>query len=385
MSVRKKVVVVGGGYAGASIARALDDVADVTLVEPKDSFVHATGSLRAVVDPEWEDSVFHSYDNLLRNGQIIHDTAKRVTSTRVHLSSSAVLHADYIVLATGTGYPFPAKFLENQAWVARARLARMREELAKCTNVLIVGAGPVGLELAGELTSAMPDLGVTIVEQGADILPSENYESELRASLREQLTERGVQVLSGTKLGYLPPEDVGVYEPFTVHTIRGERIDAQMWFRCYGNDQKSDFLHGDLAVARKWGGDIRVGTDFAVEGFTNVFAIGDVTNVPETKRASSALAHAQIAAANIADLIAGRTPTGTYSPARELIVLPLGPTGGASQLLSDSGERQILGAEATSEIKGVDLMTGPIAAMLGNAVPEKAAPENAVSEKTSTE
>ena len=35
---RPSVVVIGGGYGGVNVAKALDEVADVTLVEPKDAF-----------------------------------------------------------------------------------------------------------------------------------------------------------------------------------------------------------------------------------------------------------------------------------------------------------------------------------------------------------
>ena len=37
---RPTVAVIGGGYAGYSTARELDDFADVTLIEPRDAFVH---------------------------------------------------------------------------------------------------------------------------------------------------------------------------------------------------------------------------------------------------------------------------------------------------------------------------------------------------------
>jgi flavin-dependent dehydrogenase len=42
------VVVIGGGYGGSSAAKALDAVADVVLVEPKDAFFHSIGALRAM-------------------------------------------------------------------------------------------------------------------------------------------------------------------------------------------------------------------------------------------------------------------------------------------------------------------------------------------------
>ena len=47
----KKVVVVGGGYAGTSFALKLIQAgADVTLIDPKDYFFHNIGTVRAAVD-----------------------------------------------------------------------------------------------------------------------------------------------------------------------------------------------------------------------------------------------------------------------------------------------------------------------------------------------
>ena len=45
------VVVIGGGYGGFAAAQALDEFADVVLVEPRDAFVHNVAALRALVEP----------------------------------------------------------------------------------------------------------------------------------------------------------------------------------------------------------------------------------------------------------------------------------------------------------------------------------------------
>ncbi len=42
---RPTVVVIGGGYGGVNVAKGLDDVADVVLVEPKDAFQHNVAAL----------------------------------------------------------------------------------------------------------------------------------------------------------------------------------------------------------------------------------------------------------------------------------------------------------------------------------------------------
>ncbi|MEU7297339.1 hypothetical protein AB0A76_29795 [Streptomyces exfoliatus] len=49
------VAVIGGGYGGAAVAKALDTEAHVVLVEPEDAFVHAAGSLRALARPDCAD------------------------------------------------------------------------------------------------------------------------------------------------------------------------------------------------------------------------------------------------------------------------------------------------------------------------------------------
>jgi NADH dehydrogenase FAD-containing subunit len=143
------------------------------------------------------------------------------------------------------------------------------------------------------------------------------------------------------------------------------RIEAQMWFRCYGNLPVSDYLAGDLAAARNGLGEVRVQPTLALAGHRTVWAVGDVTDVPESKRASAARAHAEVVAANIRAALAGDEPVATYAPAPERIVLPLGRTGGASQLVGADGVRRVLGAEETSRMKGADLYSSAMAELFG--------------------
>src|SRR6266849_7721493 len=69
------VVVVGGGYGGVAVAKALDATSDVVLVEPKDAFMHNIAALRALVDPSWLPRIFFPYDGLLANGRVVRDRA----------------------------------------------------------------------------------------------------------------------------------------------------------------------------------------------------------------------------------------------------------------------------------------------------------------------
>src|SRR5580700_8258871 len=99
---RPAVAVVGGGYAGINAAKLLDDVADVTLIEPKDAFEHNVAALRALADPSWLSRILLPYHRLLTHGQVIKDRAVKVETGRVTLGSGETVEADYIVLATGS-------------------------------------------------------------------------------------------------------------------------------------------------------------------------------------------------------------------------------------------------------------------------------------------
>src|SRR5579863_3491535 len=124
------VSVIGGGYGGVTAAKALDEFADVTLVEPRDAFVHNVAALRALVDPDWLSRIFLPYDHLLANGQVVSERAVGVDVGRVTLASGSALTPDFIVLATGSTYPYPAKSGTDETATALHRYRESHEELA---------------------------------------------------------------------------------------------------------------------------------------------------------------------------------------------------------------------------------------------------------------
>ena len=165
-----RVAVIGGGYGGVTVAKGLDPLADVILIEQKDQFVHHAAALRAAVDNVWEHAIFMPYTNLLSRGQVVHGTVSRVDGTTVHVFGREPIEADYVVFATGSTYPFPAKYSSYRSSVAKARLEQLHENLGRARSVMIVGGGTVGIELTGELASAFPGLDITIVEASDRIL-----------------------------------------------------------------------------------------------------------------------------------------------------------------------------------------------------------------------
>ena len=360
------VIVIGGGYGGITVAKGLDAVADVTLVERKDQFVHHAAALRAAVDPVWGQSIFMPYSYLLKRGRVVQGTVARVEGNRVHIYGREPLEADYLVFATGSTYPFPAKNVSASATVAQSRLEGLRESLKGADKAVLVGGGTVGLELAGELKAAHPHIDIEVVEKEDRILPSPGYTDQFRALVADQARDLGIKLTTGGTLAYLPPTAPGELGRFEVETTLGVPVTGDIWFQCYGAHPVTGYLlDTDYESALADDGTIRVLPTMQVAGHANAYAVGDITDIVESKRADAARSQARVTVANIAAQIAGEDPHAIYHPTKEWVVLPLGPSKGVSQLVDESGATTIVGSEETAEIKGADLMLSVIRSQLG--------------------
>src|SRR5450755_67358 len=365
------VVVIGGGYGGINVAKSLDDVAEVVLVDPKDAFVHNVAALRALADPSWLPKIFFSYDGLLARGRIVRDRAVKVEPGRVALGSGDEIEADYIVLATGSDYPFPAKSDVEATPAAHDKFRAAHAALDAASRVLLIGAGPVGIELAGEIQAVWPDKHVTLLDAADDILGA-RFRPDLKAELRRQLTDIGVELMLSSPLLQGPPSAPGELAEFTVETESGATITADVWFRCYGVSPVSDYLAGELGTARQGDGFVAVTPYLQVTGQDHVFALGDVA-AADHKMAGSAGRQAQVVAANIRALIAGDAPLTEYQPSAPGIVVPIGPGGGSGQR-PDTGE--LVAPELVAQLKGRDMMVDRFAAMFQAAAPADEAGED---------
>jgi apoptosis-inducing factor 2 len=360
------VLVLGGGYGGINVAKALDDVAYVTLVDPTEAFVHNVAAWRSLVEPDWLDRIFLPYEHLLAAGRFVRDRAAHVDGRRVTLASGHVLEPDYLVLATGSSYPFPAKTEEPDVPSARARHQRAHEALVAAERVLIVGAGPAGLELSGEIKAVYPDKRVTIADVSQDILAGP-YDQDLRDELRRQLDALGIELRLGAVLTELPSASPATLAPIRIATADGDELAADIWFRAFGVRPHSEYLEGgSLADRRDDRGYVRVDEHLRVAGEPQVFALGDVSGA-DRDMAGIATTQAELVAANIRALITGTGELTSWQRFPPVIAIPLGPEGGAGFLGDGVADRATI-----AEVKGRDMLVERYAALF-DAAPSVAA------------
>jgi NADH dehydrogenase FAD-containing subunit len=216
---------------------------------------------------------------------------------------------------------------------------------------MLLGAGPVGLELAGEIAAVWPDKHIVLVDLADQILPGP-YDQRLRDELNRQLDNLAVERVLGNPLTQLPDTPAGEARTFTVATTTGTRIDADIWFRCHGTTPATGYLADELAAARTPDGYLRVTPHLQVVGCDRVYALGDIAAI-DTNNAGVAGRQAGVVATNLRAQLTGIDERAAYTPSPPAIILPLGPTGGAGQLPTQD---DIATAEFVSQIKGQDMM-----------------------------
>lgn len=153
-----RVVVVGGGFGGATCAkyiRRVDPAIEVTLVEPHREFVTCPFSNAVLAGLRDMASVTHSYDGLRqRHGvRVVHATATAIdpTTHRLTLTDGRTLAYDRLVLAPGIelrwgaieGYDAAASEVFPHAWEAGPQTVLLRRQLeAMPDGGLVVIAAP---------------------------------------------------------------------------------------------------------------------------------------------------------------------------------------------------------------------------------------------------
>eukprot|EP00735_Rhodelphis_limneticus_P010968 TRINITY_DN4007_c0_g1::TRINITY_DN4007_c0_g1_i1::g.11844::m.11844 TRINITY_DN4007_c0_g1::TRINITY_DN4007_c0_g1_i1::g.11844 ORF type:complete len:389 (+),score=81.92,sp/Q54NS8/AIFB_DICDI/40.99/4e-82,Pyr_redox_2/PF07992.9/1.6e-18,Pyr_redox_2/PF07992.9/6.2e+03,Pyr_redox/PF00070.22/0.00062,Pyr_redox/PF00070.22/8.8e-12,K_oxygenase/PF13434.1/0.2,K_oxygenase/PF13434.1/0.00016,NAD_binding_7/PF13241.1/0.14,NAD_binding_7/PF13241.1/0.11,Pyr_redox_3/PF13738.1/17,Pyr_redox_3/PF13738.1/0.00075,Lycopene_cycl/PF05 len=332
---RPSVVIVGGGYAGAALAKDLDAKANVTLIERREAFFHVVGSLRASVDPKFGQQILIPYNALLRHGKVLHEEVAEITEKEVKFVNAAVapITFDYLVIATGSTNKFPA-IAPAAKNAALANWQQSSEQIKQAEKVLIVGGGAVGLELAGEIRHLYPNKEITVIHSG-DKLASPALNAKFQTKLNAHLTKLRINVILDDRVNNedLPDPTIPPSVNRKTYTTRnGKSVEADLCFVCVGHTVNNSTLKAHFTDKLDTTGRLKVNPFFQVEGYTNIFAAGDISNVAEAKMAFTAGLHAEHISKTIMLLHNKKPLQKGYVPAPAVMLVPLGPNGGVGQM-----------------------------------------------------
>ncbi|EGZ05864.1 hypothetical protein PHYSODRAFT_532994 [Phytophthora sojae] len=391
-----RVVIIGGGAAGINTAQALAknlteaDDTEVVVLEKNSFFYHVVGAPRAYVDADYTDKMFIPYDNAIPKHsakfvRIVRGVATRISAETNQVSYHAIgsddrqseatetLQFDYLVLATGSSYSVPIKpdSREFARSATEAKLQEVRGHIEKAKNVLVVGGGAVGCEVAAEIKAKYPIKSVTIVDANDKLIAGNNLRDKFYSYLSASLDKLGVKVILGERL--TERLSGNSFEKRTLRTDKGTEIESDIQLLCGGFSPVATLVHEmDASLVDKRGA-VKVNGQLQLEGdkYAHMFALGDVCNHPAPKMALVAGEQGKFLAAELATVIR-KKQVGFTKPFEEppvaAMILPLGPCGGVSQLPVWGGV--VFGDWVTWMIKSRDYFAGYIWSSIGATVPK---------------
>lgn len=284
----KKLVIIGGGFAGSHVAKELEGKFEVTLIDTKNYFEFTPGILRTIIDPEHIKKIQVQHTDYLKKAKIVLGEVTEVNGEEIKIKDESYEY-NYLVICSGSGYNSPIKE-QNLIITTRANnLGNCFSKLEKAKKVLIIGGGLVGVELAAEICDKYRNKEIIMVHSRERLI----IRNEIRSSdyAKKYLKEKGVKIIynekliSSTKNEYL--------------TNKGRKIKADIAFLCTGIRPNSGFMEKNLSKYLDKKGFIKVNDYLQLKGKENIFIVGDVNNIEQEKTAQNAEEQAKITVKNI--------------------------------------------------------------------------------------
>ncbi|KXZ53435.1 NADH dehydrogenase [Gonium pectorale] len=295
---KPSLLIIGGGFAGVTLAQKASTFADVTLVDPKSYLEITWATVRSIVDSNVASRAVLGYKDIPNIGRVVQATVTQLSSKEATLSNGETLAFDYAAICTGSSYS--DAFKSSGANTKEQRLQELNainETIKGAKAIAVVGGGPAGVEAAAEIVEAYAGKKVTLVHPGKQLLST--LPPKAGATALKWLQAHGVEVLLETRVSSSP----GAPSAATLELSSGNKLAVDLVLWCAGAQPNTSFLSGDLAAALDDKKLIKVAPTLQVEGAPHIFALGDCNNVPEFKQGYLAVKHAELAAGSIKALI----------------------------------------------------------------------------------
>ncbi|KAF9160067.1 hypothetical protein DFQ26_005902 [Actinomortierella ambigua] len=360
-----KVVVVGGSYGGVGFisnyfkeAKKLQRPVEITLIDRRDYRHNCLGSFRALVQPDFSTALWAPYTSLFPQGQghkVVQGSLKEVHHHHIVLESGDSVAFDYLVLATGSYNPAPAKIQGITSYKQAVALNQQYHKAVQAArHITVVGAGACGVELAGEIAHAFPDKKLTVIHAGARPVDYPGFADEFKAAAAKHLRDLGIDLVLNERVSVEGLDmEHPVLEGRRQIQLKGQQrtIETDLVFLSTGYVVDTSYMR--TLVPENKAGDypdfdpsslvdqrthrIKANAHMQIDhpAFAHIFTIGDCSNAYETATAASCTYASPILAKNVIKLIQdekGSPSLLTKPDLPKVMLLATGPRNGVAML-----------------------------------------------------
>ena len=335
---QKKVIIIGAGFGGLQLAQKLADDEDfqVILID-KNNYHQFQPLFYQVATAGLEPSAisfplrlaFHNDANIhVRVAQV----TKIISEQNIIITDLGELNYDYLVLAIGADTNFFGnKNIEERALpmksvgealglrnrllesFEKALVSDNQDDRVGLMNVVVVGGGPTGVEISGTLAEMKkhvlpkdyPELDfdlmqINIIESGGELLGPMSENAQRKS--KDYLEQLGVNVRLNCRVTDFDGKYVYLNDGTTIRT------NNLVW----AAGVKANGVEGINPEVLVRGGRMKVNRFNQIEGYENVFAVGDVAFMTEEKYpnghpqvAQPAMQQGKLLAKNLKNLLRG--------------------------------------------------------------------------------
>src|SRR3954463_14749007 len=347
---RPRVVIIGSGFGGLFAAKRLRKAdVDITLIGKTSHHLFqpllyqvATGILsEGEIAPATREVLRHQKNARVVLGEVtdIDLTARTVTSTV--LGRVTVHPYDELIVAAGAGQSYfgndrfaefaPGMKSIDDALELRGRifgafelaeLAETQEEVDRLMTFVVVGAGPTGVEMAGQIAELAhrtlrrdfrridPTTSrVVLLDAAPKILPS--FGEKLGGRARRQLNEIGVEVQLGAMVTDVDADGIEIKD--ADGQVRRINAATKIWAAGVQASSLGRILGEQSGTEVDRAGRISVQPDLTLPGHPEVHVVGDMMALDRLPGvAQVAIQGGRYAAESIKRRFAGKAPQGPF-------------------------------------------------------------------------
>ena len=305
---RKKLIIIGGGFAGINTCKRLKHASlDITLIDKKNHHLFQPllyQAATATLSPRDISLALREIFARQKNTTVLMGEVISIDKTKktITLENNEILHFDYLVIAVGAmhsyfGNPQWEKYAPGIKTLKDALLIRNhlltsferaeREQHAsnrqKYLNFVIVGAGPTGVEFAGTIAELLkttlkknfrhinPNKAhIYLIEGASRTLPP--FPESLSNYTQKTLEKMGVKVLTNTIV-----TDINEYGV----TMNDKFIESNNIIWAAGNTVPKVLQTLDTPLDRA--GRAIVTQDLSIANHKDIFVLGDAANFTTKK------------------------------------------------------------------------------------------------------
>ncbi|MCJ1484658.1 hypothetical protein MMC06_004831 [Schaereria dolodes] len=297
----KTVVILGAGWVGLPLAHKLlkytlpkaKDGLKVFLVSPNSHFYWNVAAVRGVIpgaipdkqlflpiEPGFAQYSAETFEFVLGKVERLDQERNSIEVVKNNNTQYSLTY-DHLVIATGSqlhsNLPFKPVGTYEESLSA---LHSLQKQIDVAKSIVVAGAGPTGVETAGELAAAYNGKKeITLIISGEHVLQASHVMPSVSRVVERDLQNLGVKLVRNTKVEDVRATAKGEKTVATQTTLTlssGSTIITDLYLPLFGVQVNTSFVPASLLDSA---GNLVLERTMRVAGTKNIWGIGDVGNL----------------------------------------------------------------------------------------------------------